>query len=729
MPQKKKESLGGDKPGQEVQADHELFLQAFEKPTQIYRYLRSRNVLSPIFLQRTLYYMRGRMSRSHKNRMTFKLDGLLEKVTQKSERQGERPASYLNIAFTGFHDDKLEGVSGDVARVETFIVKMCHKKRKESSAPLMQVSVGTQDVSINPTESSGGGGGGGGRCYPTISIPTHSFTWSNGHQVKSYVMVFRVTLVHDQENAGEPLMKRRRVSRSSSQDAQDANIANNTANTPNNNNNNNNNNTTATQNGDASNGGVGSTYCGELVMFDRHGRSLLTPGHYELVLELQAGADGDSLPLCRSSPKKVAGWETISTLKLDGIFNHIPVLKFTLNWTNETSSPAPERPRLQPLKPLDVVLANSTSTKPRPQGVASPEAPQLVLYQFVYNNNSRQQTEARRDFHCPWCSLNCMALYSLLKHLKLCHARFSFTYVPHPKGARIDVSLNECYDGSYAGNPQDLVALPAGFAFSRSGPTRRTPTTSVLVCRPKRPKPSLSEFLEQDDDFDLPRSYILGHNRLYHHTMTCLPIQPHELDEDSEGEHDSEWVRQKTQMMIDEFSDVNEGEKEVMKMWNLHVMKYNFVGDSQIPLACSMFLETHGAELLRKNLYRNFVLHMISLHDFGLIGTGVVYRCVLQLQGMMQDPSIQKQLAAGWEEQRRSAKKVFPVHSGRSNMAIGGGRGGVAAAVKQESSHTSTCSSPSSASSSSTSLTANSAWLSESKGSPSKSKFIVGHYE
>lgn len=30
MPQKKKESLGGEKPGQEVHADHELFLQAFE---------------------------------------------------------------------------------------------------------------------------------------------------------------------------------------------------------------------------------------------------------------------------------------------------------------------------------------------------------------------------------------------------------------------------------------------------------------------------------------------------------------------------------------------------------------------------------------------------------------------------------------------------------------------------------------------------------------------------
>lgn len=29
--------------------------------------------------------------------------------------------------------------------------------------------------------------------------------------------------------------------------------------------------------------------------------------------------------------------------------------------------------------------------------------------------------------------------------------------------------------------------------------------------------------------------------------------------------------------MIDEFTDVNEGEKEVMKLWNLHVMKHGFV--------------------------------------------------------------------------------------------------------------------------------------------------------
>lgn len=53
---------------------------------------------------------------------------------------------------------------------------------------------------------------------------------------------------------------------------------------------------------------------------------------------------------------------------------------------------------------------------------------------------------------------------------------------PHPKGARIDVSINECYDGSYVGNPQDIHSQP-GFAFSRNGPVKRTAVTRILVCR------------------------------------------------------------------------------------------------------------------------------------------------------------------------------------------------------------------------------------------------------
>lgn len=59
----------------------------------------------------------------------------------------------------------------------------------------------------------------------------------------------------------------------------------------------------------------------------------------------------------------------------------------------------------------------------------TPKKKLRIFYQFLYNNNARQQTEARDDLHCPWCSLNCKMLYNLLKHLRLCHARFNFIYV------------------------------------------------------------------------------------------------------------------------------------------------------------------------------------------------------------------------------------------------------------------------------------------------------------
>ena len=52
----------------------------------------------------------------------------------------------------------------------------------------------------------------------------------------------------------------------------------------------------------------------------------------------------------------------------------------------------------------------------------------------------------------------------------------------HPKGSRIDVTVNDHYDGSYAGDPQDLNSH-IGFAFSRQGPVRRTPITHVMVYR------------------------------------------------------------------------------------------------------------------------------------------------------------------------------------------------------------------------------------------------------
>ena len=111
-------------------------------------------------------------------------------------------------------------------------------------------------------------------------------------------------------------------------------------------------------------------YGAELVVYDRHARCLLTPGFYELVLQ-PLGAD--ALPPGKMSPKKNSSWESIDNLKLEGPFMAIsnsPTLKFSLNWNEENSAAnlGGERNKLKPLQPLDLVLANNTSTKPKLQG-------------------------------------------------------------------------------------------------------------------------------------------------------------------------------------------------------------------------------------------------------------------------------------------------------------------------------------------------------------------------
>lgn len=84
-----------------------------------------------------------------------------------------------------------------------------------------------------------------------------------------------------------------------------------------------------------------------------------------------------------------------------------------------------------------------------------------------------------------------------------------------PNGARIDVSLNDKYDGSYIGASRDIVHGTIGLGRKR-GPVRRAPVSKILVCHPKRPRVySLSEFLHEKDDVDVVdgRAFISGHNR------------------------------------------------------------------------------------------------------------------------------------------------------------------------------------------------------------------------
>lgn len=87
-------------------------------------------------------------------------------------------------------------------------------------------------------------------------------------------------------------------------------------------------------------------------------------------------------------------------------------------------------------------------------------------------------------------------------------------------------------------------------------------------------------------------------------------------------------------------------------MWNLHVMKYGYVGDCQIPIALEMFIDMRGRELWARNLYRNFVLHMSSMFDFGLVSADVMQRTIRKLRKiLLNDAELQQQIRQSREQQ------------------------------------------------------------------------------
>ena len=267
------------------------------------------------------------------------------------------------------------------------------------------MSAGTSQVPVNPSEQNPP------NKAPALSIPSKSFSLtgvSGLGRVKTYSLLIKINCGGELEDAGqdenqepEPACKRRK--------------------------------------GRGDDEEEGRVVSAELVVYDKHSRCLLTEGEYELVM---SDCEGKSNKI--SPQKKNSSWEIIDaeTAAMSSqqfqVFSHSPTLKFRLSWSSEPAGAMVERPR--PLMPRDNGLEAAYSRREkqkkeksvkrqRSPGEAGPGKVTRIVYQFLYNNNSRQQTEAREDLHCPWCSLNCLQLYSLLKHLKLSHPRFLFTYV------------------------------------------------------------------------------------------------------------------------------------------------------------------------------------------------------------------------------------------------------------------------------------------------------------
>merc|ERR1719203_1068996 len=93
----------------------------------------------------------------------------------------------MTMTFLGYYDKA--GLKEERVSLELILVKLSHKKRKESADPMVQVSLGTSEVPVNPSEQNPPS------KAPALSIPSKSFSLSGVSglgRVKTYSLLIKI---------------------------------------------------------------------------------------------------------------------------------------------------------------------------------------------------------------------------------------------------------------------------------------------------------------------------------------------------------------------------------------------------------------------------------------------------------------------------------------------------------------------------------------------------------
>ena len=73
---------------------------------------------------------------------------------------------------------------------------------------------------------------------------------------------------------------------------------------------------------------------------------------------------------------------------------------------------------------------------------------------------------------------------------------------------------------------------------------------------------------------------------------------------------------------FDDFVDLNAGEKTMMKLWNAHMCRFPVLGNNMLQIELDRFVDAHAAVIVGMNLYKNFLLHLTNLVEFGVLDQG-----------------------------------------------------------------------------------------------------------
>lgn len=99
--------------------------------------------------------------------------------------------------------------------------------------------------------------------------------------------------------------------------------------------------------------------------------------------------------------------------------------------------------------------------------------------------------------------------------------------------------------------------------------------------------------------------------------------------------------------MIDEFTDVAESEKMLMKLWNSFIHSRTLIADSEIPRRCVEFIHKHSKEMASNGLRNDLLLHLMNLWDYGMVSRTNLEQCMALFDSLQdEEPNDGKRAAS-----------------------------------------------------------------------------------
>jgi len=121
---------------------------------------------------------------------------------------------------------------------------------------------------------------------------------------------------------------------------------------------------------------------------------------------------------------------------------------------------------------------------------------------------------------------------------------------------------------------------------------------------------------------------------------------PFQYGKDEHLPMDYSSIREMNKRKLNDILDLNEGEKEMMNMWNEFIHDIHGRCLLHVNAIVNSFIEQRAHVIFQRNLYRNFVVLLSSMADSSLIDTESCYQFILKTQGLLASNSARSQLSS-----------------------------------------------------------------------------------